>query len=188
MHRRSRIMVWRTRRLLELDPRILPPGERRHHERAACGPESLVLDSAEDFRRRLRNTGKESHDPRTDRTAPVPPASPLKPFLVEKRDMNRREFIVSTVAAAVAAALAAPARTLEAGKRFCHGCGGPIWRGSRAYLLAPLGRDEQDDYCLSCLAAIREQQTDWEEYLDAFFGQARAAPCRSNRRAPCRPA
>lgn len=114
------------------------------------------------------------------------------PHSASKPDMNRREFLVRTVAAAVALALAGSARAGQSAAREtrCPQCGVTIWRGNRAHLLASLGRDEQDDYCLSCLTAMDKQQVDWEEYLNAFFARSskQAAPCRRNRtgREPCR--
>lgn len=104
--------------------------------------------------------------------------------------MNRREFIVGTMAAAVATALAGTTHAARAAENFCRGCGGSIWRGTRAYVLAPLGRDEQEDYCVSCLAAMDKQQLDWEEYITASFARSpkQAPPCRRDRtgREPCR--
>src|SRR5690348_8801415 len=61
-----------------------------------------------------------------------------------KSAMNRREFTTRTVAAAVALAFAGVARATAGTAGFesrCEGCGGRIWRGSRAYLLEQFGDD-----------------------------------------------
>jgi hypothetical protein len=69
--------------------------------------------------------------------------------------MNRREFIALTVVAILAGRSHA---TRFSGEVPCRGCGRPIWRGTRAYLLARLGRDEQDEYCLRCLSTIETEE------------------------------
>lgn len=82
-----------------------------------------------------------------------------------KSAMNRREFTTRTVAAAVALAFAgaarvAPERAAAGFEPSCHGCGGRIWRGSRAYLLEQFGDDPRLNYCVSCLAAAEEGERD----------------------------